>query len=155
MSEQSPYPARLAIEPLTRPPRASVRVPGSKSITNRALVLSALAARGYECYLDNFLDSEDTCVMVNALGDLGFKVSGEPRQGAVRVGDATISSSAPLIPASQANLFVGNSGTTMRFLTAVVSLGQGRYRLDGVPRMRQRPIGDLLDALRQLGVRAV
>jgi 3-phosphoshikimate 1-carboxyvinyltransferase len=154
MSDPSPYPARLAIEPLTRPPRATVRVPGSKSITNRALVLSALAARGYECHLANFLDSEDTCVMVNALGDLGFHVSGEPGRGAVRVGDATISSSSPLIPASQANLFVGNSGTTMRFLTAVVCLGQGRYRLDGVPRMRERPIGDLLDALRQLGVRA-
>src|SRR5919201_4084710 len=125
MSEKQPaYPAKLAIEPFARPPRVSVRVPGSKSITNRALVLAALAARGYECYLGNFLDSEDTCVMVNALGDLGFHVSGEPQRGGVRVGDATISSSAPLIPASQANLFVGNSGTTMRFLTAVVSLGQ-------------------------------
>jgi 3-phosphoshikimate 1-carboxyvinyltransferase len=60
----------------------------------------------------------------------------------------------PLIPAPEADLFVANSGTTMRFLTAMVSLGHGRYRLDGVPRMRERPIGDLLAALQQLGVRA-
>src|SRR5262249_2319259 len=60
----------------------------------------------------------------------------------------------PLIPATKADLFVGNSGTTMRFLTALCAVGDGRYRLDGVPRMRQRPIGDLLDALRQAGVKA-
>ena len=58
-----------------------------------------------------------------------------------------------IVPASEADLFVANSGTTMRFLTALVSLGHGRYRLDGVPRMRERPIEDLLVALRQLGVR--
>src|SRR5205807_5220360 len=60
-----------------------------------------------------------------------------------------------VIPAASADLFVANSGTTMRFLTAMVSLGHGRYRLDGVPRMRERPIEDLLQALRQLGVHAV
>jgi 3-phosphoshikimate 1-carboxyvinyltransferase len=59
-----------------------------------------------------------------------------------------------IIPAPSADLFVANSGTTMRFLTAMVSLGQGSYRLDGVPRMRERPIHDLLDALQQLGIDA-
>jgi 3-phosphoshikimate 1-carboxyvinyltransferase len=142
---------QLAITPLSRPPNTSVRVPGSKSITNRALVLAALAARGYECFLANFLASDDTAVMVDGLRTLGFTLQREPAGGGVRVGSAA---AGRLIPAEQANLSVGNSGTTMRFLTALVSLGQGRYRLDGVPRMRERPIEDLLAALRQLGVRA-
>ncbi len=155
MAESAPYPDRLLIEPLARPPRATVSVPGSKSITNRALVLAALTSRGRETFLGNFLDSEDTHVMGRALGELGFALFGEPMVGGVRVG---IHSNKPredrIIPAERADLFVGNSGTTMRFLTAMVSLGHGRYRLDGVPRMRERPIEDLLVALRELGVNA-
>jgi 3-phosphoshikimate 1-carboxyvinyltransferase len=90
-------------------------------------------------------------VMIECLRALGFRVLTEWSESAIFVsGDAK----QPLIPARKADLFVANSGTTMRFLTAVVSLGNGRFRLDGVPRMRERPIKDLLDALQQLGVDA-
>jgi 3-phosphoshikimate 1-carboxyvinyltransferase len=152
MSDGLPsYPERLEIKLLERPPRTRVRVPGSKSITNRALVLAALTAKGFGCTLRGALRSDDTEVMIEALRALGFRVLTEWPDEVV-----CISSGAdePLIPAAQADLFVANSGTTMRFLTAMVSLGHGRYRLDGVPRMRERPIGDLLAALQQLGVRA-
>jgi 3-phosphoshikimate 1-carboxyvinyltransferase len=144
------YPEKLAIEPLAAPPDATTCVPGSKSITNRALVLAALVGDRFPSELRGVLRSEDTEVMIWALRALGFQVEADWRQNLVRVfrGEKAV------IPASQADLFVANSGTTMRFLTALVSLGHGRYRLDGVPRMRQRPIGDLLAALGQLGVRA-
>ncbi len=148
---KSSYADRLEIEPLTRPPRATVAVPGSKSITNRALVLAALTAKGFGCTLRGVLRSEDTEVMIEALRALGFRVLTEWPEAVVCVSSGA---DEPLIPARQADLFVANSGTTMRFLTALVSLGHGRYRLDGVPRMRERPIADLLAALKALGVRA-
>ncbi len=141
---------RLEIVPLTKPPAATLRVPGSKSITNRALLLAALSQSG--CTLDGALRSEDTEVMIAALRALGFTV-GTPEERADRI-EVDRPSQERIIPASEADLFVRNSGTTMRFLTALVSLGHGRYRLDGIPRMRERPIQDLLDALGQLGVRA-
>jgi 3-phosphoshikimate 1-carboxyvinyltransferase len=151
MSERTtPFPETLAIEPLCRPPVATVRVPGSKSITNRALVLAALAEPGPGSVLTGALRSEDTEVMADALRALGFHLDAEWDRGIVHVSRGP---SASPVPAAEADLFVGNSGTSMRFLTALVSLGRGRYRLDGVPRMRERPIGDLLDALRQFGVR--
>jgi 3-phosphoshikimate 1-carboxyvinyltransferase len=139
------------IEPLTRPPRAVVRVPGSKSITNRALVLAALGDRPEGCELTGALASEDTEVMARALTDLGFVVDADWHGARVRVARPA---GGDLIPARTADLFVANSGTTMRFLTAMVALGHGEYRLDGIPRMRQRPIADLLDALKQLHVDA-
>ena len=146
------YPEKLEIKPLERLPVATVRVPGSKSITNRALVLAALtSARGGVRELRGVLRSEDTEVMIEALRALGFRVLTEWSEEVIFV-SATAGYS--LIPARQADLFVANSGTTMRFLTAMVSLGLGRFRLDGVPRMRERPIQDLLDALGQLGVNA-
>ena len=148
-SEQ--YPERLEITPLARPPAASVRVPGSKSITNRALVLAALASRGGDCELRGALQSEDTEVMVEALRGLGFRVRPDWAADVVHIAHVP---NAGVIPAREADLFVANSGTTMRFLTALVALGYGRYRLDGVTRMRERPIEDLLAGLRQLGVRA-
>lgn len=145
------YPDRLEMQPLARPPHAIIDVPGSKSITNRALVLAALCCRSWVTSLQGCLRSEDTDLMAAALRALGFEIGGwEAGRGLVYVG----TESSDLIPAKSADLFVGNSGTTMRFLTALVSLGQGRYRLDGVERMRERPIEDLLSALRQLGVRA-
>ncbi len=150
MTSALSYPDQLEIVPLTKPPTATVRVPGSKSITNRALVLAALAGDSFPGDLQGVLRSEDTEVMIAALRILGFAVETDWHKNFVRV----YRGENELIPASQADLFVANSGTTMRFLTALVSLGQGRYRLDGVPRMRERPIGDLLAALRQLGVRA-
>jgi 3-phosphoshikimate 1-carboxyvinyltransferase len=152
MAEEFHYPPMLPIEPLPGPVVATVRPPGSKSITNRALVLASLSSATRPQRLIGCLRSEDTEVMIAALRQLGFQVNGdwdspEPVVTVFR-GDA------PIVPAMCAELYVANSGTTMRFLTALVSLGKGRYRLDGVSRMRERPIGDLLSALEQLGITA-
>jgi 3-phosphoshikimate 1-carboxyvinyltransferase len=146
------YPAELEIQTIHKRIDEVVSVPPSKSITNRALMLAALASSRGECWLENVLQSEDTEVMVTALQQLGFRldVDWARRQIVVRKNE-----DGRRIPASHADLNVANSGTTMRFLCAALSLGQGRYRLDGIPRMRERPIQDLLDALNQLaGVRA-
>ena len=125
----------------------SIRPPGSKSITNRALVCAALA--NGKSTLSGALDSDDTRVMLESLRRLGFKVS--LSEHATKIDVHGIGGR---IPNSAADLFIGNSGTTVRFLTALVSLGTGSFRLDGVPRMRERPIQDLLDALHQVGVEA-
>ena len=141
----------LEIIPLKNPPRTTIVVPGSKSITNRALVLGALLAKGFAYAIRGALRSEDTEIMIDCLRVLGFRVLVDWQEEMVCVSSGL---EEPIIPAAQADLFVGNSGTCMRFLTAMVSLGVGRYRLDGVPRMRERPIEDLLSALQQLGVHA-
>ncbi len=130
------------------PLHASIRPPGSKSITNRALVCAALAEG--RSTLAGALDSEDTRVMVEALGRLGLTVDADPHARTIEIAGC-----GGRIPAMQADLFVANSRTTVRFLTAMVALGHGTFRLDGTARMRQRPIGDLLDALGQLGADAV
>jgi 3-phosphoshikimate 1-carboxyvinyltransferase len=129
---------------VSRPIDAVVPVPGSKSITNRALPIAALA-RG-ESTLQGMLFSDDTRYMAEALAALGLTVETNHATETARVvgGDGSF-------PRDRADLFVGNSGTTMRFLTAVLSVGKGAYRVDGVPRMRSRPIGPLLRALNQLG----
>jgi 3-phosphoshikimate 1-carboxyvinyltransferase len=135
----------LSIEPLRRPVDATVELPGSKSYTNRALLIAALAEG--RSVIRRALFSDDTRAMHGALSALGIKVEAEP--------DAeiyTVEGQGGRIPASTAELFVGNAGTAARFLTAAVALGHGRYVVDGVPRMRQRPIGPLLEALGQLGV---
>ena len=124
--------------------RGTIRPPGSKSITNRALVCAALA-RGRST-LTGALDSEDTQVMIDCLGRLGIDV--QMRDAATTL---IVDGCGGQIPAGDATLLVRNSGTTIRFLTAMVTLGQGVFKLDGIERMRQRPIGDLLDALNQLG----
>jgi len=136
----------IEIQP-TGPVRGSVRPPGSKSITNRALVCAALAD-GRSTLL-GALDSEDTRVMIDSLRRLGIEVEHDPLAACVRVGGCR-----GHVPAADADLYAANSGTTIRFLTALVALGQGRFRLDGTPRMRERPIQDLLDALNQLGANA-
>ena len=133
----------LEIHP-TGPLRASIRPPGSKSITNRALVCAALAEGA--SILTGALDSEDTRVMIEALRQLGIAVEHDPAVATVRIVGC-----GGRLPVDAANLYVANSGTTVRFLTAMLTLGHGTYRLDGTPRMRERPIFDLLDALRQLG----
>ena len=133
-------PDAIEIQP-TGPLRATIRPPGSKSITNRALVCAALAEG--ESLLTGALDSEDTRVMIEALGRLGIVVEHDPAAATVRVVGC-----GGQLPAREADLYVANSGTTARFLTAVCALGQGTYRLDGTPRMRERPIADLLGALR-------
>src|ERR1700687_338504 len=136
---------RLEITRLTKPPSATVRVPGSKSITNRALILAALSGKGTDCRLRGVLHSDDTSVMITALQALGIRVEHDC-DGPDPV--ITVSSEeGEVIPVSKADIFVVNSGTTMRFLTAFLTLGHGTYRLDGVPRMRERHIGDLLHAL--------
>src|SRR5262249_39554334 len=106
-----------------------------------------------ECSLDGALRSEDTEVCLKALQQLGFHVLAWHFETpwSIEVGNPQPDR---IIPRDHAELFVANSGTTMRFLTALVSLGHGRFRLDGISRMRERPIADLLDALGQLGVRA-
>lgn len=144
---------RLEIVPLTKPPRTNMHVPGSKSITNRALVLAALTAKGMDCVLRGALHSEDTEVMMTCLQRLGFQVRADWQKPEPTIAVSSEESEGP-IPVREADLFVANSGTTMRFLTAMLGLGHGHYRLDGVPRMRERPIEDLLQALRQLGVQA-
>ena len=139
------------IIPLKKPPETTVEVPGSKSMSNRALVLAALASHAVSYRLVNLLRSEDTEVMARALQTLGFNIELDWDQASAVFRPNRTDR---IIPASSAELFVANSGTSMRFLTALVGLGQGRYRLDGVARMRERPIEDLLDSLRQGGVKA-
>ncbi len=136
----------MRIEPLTRPFASTITPPGSKSLTNRALVLAALADG--ECELTNILFADDTRVMIEGLRKLGFSLTVDEQQHTIQ-----ITGGGGSIPASQAELFCGNSGTTIRFLTAMVGVGRGEYTLDGVPRMRQRPIGPLVELLTNFGVR--
>jgi 3-phosphoshikimate 1-carboxyvinyltransferase len=148
-----PLPDRLEIQPLSKSPVATIRVPGSKSITNRALILAALYSADMDCQIRGILRSEDTEVMIDSLEKLGFHVwSDEEKLG----GALHVNSMYGLtpIPATEAELYVANSGTSMRFLTALVTLGEGHFRLDGSSRMRDRPIEDLLTALRELGANA-
>ena len=140
-------PASLAIPVAPAPIEGSIRPPGSKSITNRALVCAALA-RG-PSRLTGVLDSEDTRVMAAGLAALGAGIAADWSAGIVQV-----VGTAGRIPATEATIDCAASGTTMRFLSAVCGLGRGSFRLDGTPRMRKRPIGDLLAALRELGIDA-
>ena len=145
------YPPTLAITPSIAPVDATVVVPGSKSITNRALVLGALTPSKTGVTLKGVLRSDDTEVMVDSLVRLGFQPEVNWESSEIKFPPR----SGPTVPATSADLFVGNSGTTMRFLTALCAAGKGRFRLDGVERMRERPIADLLEALNLLpGVRA-
>jgi 3-phosphoshikimate 1-carboxyvinyltransferase len=136
----------VTLEPARRPFAARITPPGSKSLTNRALVLAALATG--PCDISNILIADDTAVMLESLGRLGFRLDVDHDGCRVRVhgrGGA--------IDAAAAELFCANSGTTIRFLTACCALGHGRYTLDGIPRMRQRPIGTLTALLNGLGAR--
>lgn len=121
-----------------------VRLPGSKSISNRILLLSALAEGTTE--VRALLDSDDTRVMLEALKALGVEWSRHPDSDDYRVQGV-----GGAFPVKRAALFLGNAGTAFRSLTAACALAGGEYTLSGVPRMHERPIGDLVDALRQLG----
>ena len=134
----------LEVLPVLGPVHGTIRPPGSKSITNRALVIAALA-RG-DSRLTGVLDSQDTRVMLDSLQRLGLGLHHDPAASTV-----TIAGCAGAPPATSAGLWLENSGTSIRFLTALCCLGQGEYRLDGNTRMRERPLGDLIDALNQLG----
>ncbi len=149
-------PDLIEIVPLACPVRAEITVPGSKSITNRALILAALAEG--ETTLRGALWSEDTQVMVECLQDLGFmvNVAADPDETCNRT--ITVYGLAGQVPrggteTQPLELFVGNAGTAARFLAAMVCLGDGVYRLHGVPRMHERPQAALFNALRELGYR--
>jgi 3-phosphoshikimate 1-carboxyvinyltransferase len=128
-----------------KPVRTSVTVPGSKSYTHRILIAAALSDG--ECTVHGALKSEDTLLTAGALGRLGVRI--EDRGEALR-----IHGNAGRLDACDAPIDLGNSGTSMRFLTALTALGSGTYTLTGTPRMQQRPIQDLLDGLTRLGVAA-
>lgn len=147
-------PDLIEIVPLDKPVHAEITVPGSKSITNRALVLAALADG--EVTLDGALWSEDTQVMVDCLQRLGFDVRVELDPNEICNRAITVCGRSGEIPNAGTTekpleLFVGNAGTAARFLSAMVCLGRGVYRLSGVPRMHERPQAALFNALRQLG----
>jgi len=138
-------PAALPIVPFTRPVRGEVTLPGSKSITNRALLLAALCDRPVT--VTNALFSEDTEIMAAALNALGLAVAADPGVRAM-----VVHGRGGALPARSADLSVGNAGTAARFLTALCAAApEGVYRLDGVPQMRKRPMRELIDALRNLG----
>ncbi|HXV08397.1 MAG TPA: bifunctional 3-phosphoshikimate 1-carboxyvinyltransferase/cytidylate kinase [Burkholderiales bacterium] len=135
------FPPHLDLPPLAAA-RGGVRLPGSKSISNRSLLLAALAEGVTE--IRDLLAADDVERMLEALVSLGVRV--EHAGERVRVHGC----SGPF-PVKQADLFLGNAGTAFRPLTAVLALCGGHYRLSGVPRMHERPIGDLVEGLRQLG----
>lgn len=138
-------PSSLAIEPLPARPDASVSVPGSKSHTNRALVCAALADG--TSTLDGALFAEDTLAMVGALRALGVGIE-DDREGRRMV----VAGCSGVVPPGPVELDVAQSGTTSRFLLALLGLGPGPYHLDGHPQLRGRPFGPLVQALRSLGV---
>lgn len=146
-----PLPDLLPIVPFTRPVRGHLRLPGSKSLTNRALLLAAMSPTPVR--LEGALASEDTVLMAAALRALGISVVADASGTTVDVSDqdrafATATDGQPV------ELFVGLAGTAARFLTAYCATAPGgTYRIDGVAQMRRRPMRPLLEALRALGVR--
>ena len=138
----------IHIQPIRKPLDATIAVPGSKSYTNRALLVAAMA-HGTST-LTGALFSDDTRYMSASLRKLGVKIDADEKQAKF-----TIHGNGGDIPVPSADLYIGNSGTTSRSLTAYVSLGHGKFVIDGDAPMRHgRPIADLLDALRQIGVSA-
>jgi 3-phosphoshikimate 1-carboxyvinyltransferase len=136
-------PAYLDLAPAAHA-RGKVVLPGSKSISNRTLLLAALADG--TTTLRGLLDADDVDRMLDALAALGIRLE---RVAGTR--DVVVYGTGGTIPAPSAELFLGNAGTAFRPLTAVLALAGGSYALTGVPRMHERPIGDLVDALRALG----
>jgi 3-phosphoshikimate 1-carboxyvinyltransferase len=145
MSTTSPS---LRITPTNQPLNATVRVPGSKSLTNRALLIASLADG--RTRITNALFSDDSKYFAGALQTLGFDIRLDERYH-----EMTVTGLGGKIPADRADLFIGNAGTAARFLTAFLTLGHGEYTLDGDPRMRERPLGDLVEALSQLGAKVL
>ncbi|MDR4506559.1 MAG: 3-phosphoshikimate 1-carboxyvinyltransferase [Candidatus Scalindua sp.] len=137
----------LEIKPTGRI-RASVLVPGSKSYTNRALITALLAAG--PSVIKNPLLSDDTRFMIAGLNTIGVSVKSVPEDNSLLVNGCS-----GKVPAREANIYAGNAGTVVRFMTAALTLGNGRYEIDGVERMRNRPIQELLDSLNQLGANVV
>jgi len=147
-------PEIIQIQPPHLPVRSVLSVPGSKSITNRALILAAL--KPGETVLSGALWSEDTQIMVDALRRIGYRI--EVQTDASEPSNRTITvSGRDIVPSGgrkePIDLFVGNAGTAARFLAAFLCLENGSYRLHGIPRMHERPQAELFAALRQLGYR--
>jgi len=136
----------MQITPIPHPLSATVRVPGSKSLTNRALLIASLA-NGIT-RITNALFSDDSRYFAKALQTLGFDVQLDEVNF-----EMIVTGLGGKIPATKAELFIGNAGTAARFLSAFLTLGNGEYILDGEPRMRERPIGDLVSSLTQLGAK--
>ncbi len=132
----------IDLAPVTRA-HGTVQLPGSKSISNRTLLLAALSEG--ETEIRDLLKSDDTDRMLEALTSLGVKLS------KIGENDYKVQGVAGKFPNKEADLFLGNAGTAFRPLTAALALAGGTYKLHGVPRMHERPIGDLVDALRQIG----
>ncbi|HZF22529.1 MAG TPA: 3-phosphoshikimate 1-carboxyvinyltransferase, partial [Burkholderiales bacterium] len=137
------YPEYLELGPFDRA-TGRLRLPGSKSISNRVLLLAALG-HGITGVHD-LLSADDVNRMLEALEKLGVKL-----QKGKEPGHLSINGCGGTFPVKSAELFLGNAGTALRPLTAALALCGGHYRLSGVPRMHERPIGDLVDALRQVG----
>jgi len=137
------YPEYLELGPFDRA-AGKLRLPGSKSISNRVLLLAALAHGTTDVH--DLLSADDVDRMLESLEKLGVKLRKGKEPGCL-----TINGCGGPFPVKSAELFLGNAGTALRPLTAALALCGGHYRLSGVPRMHERPIGDLVDALRQLG----
>jgi 3-phosphoshikimate 1-carboxyvinyltransferase len=137
----------IEIAAVRGPLNGRIRTPGSKSITNRALILAAMADG--DSLIDSALLSDDTYRMAEALRALGFSVKID--EAARRI---AVHGRGGEIPAASADLQIGGAGTAMRFLAGFLTLAHGRFRLDGNARMRRRPIGALLDAINRLGIEA-
>ncbi len=143
------YPKSYFVSPPSSAPRDfQASVPGSKSLTNRALVVAALSEGTSE--LSGALDSDDTQVMLRALETLGVSLEHDQRTAKIRINGVGGAG----FPVDSAQLDLGNSGTSLRFLAAAVASGKGVYTLEGNARMHQRPIADLLIALNRLGADA-
>lgn len=136
-------PDSLTLSPIAHA-RGTVRLPGSKSISNRALLLSALASG--TTHLTGLLKADDTDRMIESLVRLGVKIEGDAKF-------LSVTGTGGTFPVKSADLFIGNAGTAARTLTAALAFAGGSYRLDGIGRMRERPIGDLVDALTMLGAK--
>ena len=134
---------RLRLDPIRRI-SGSITLPGSKSLSNRILLLAMLSEG--ETFIENLLDSDDVRRMIDALAKL--KISYEENRPDKKI---CVKGERGRIPVDKAELFLGNAGTAIRPLTAALTLGHGRFVLDGIERMRERPIQDLLDGLNQLG----
>ena len=135
-------PDKLTLSPIQKI-SGSVVLPGSKSLSNRILLLSMLAEGKTE--IQNLLDSDDVRRMVEALETLGIQLEENRAENLI-----TVSGTSGIIPVKEATLMLGNAGTAIRPLTAAMTLGHGRFVLDGVQRMRERPIIDLVNGLSSL-----
>ena len=137
-------PDSIEIHPLGHSVNGSITPPGSKSLTNRALMIAAMTAG--RSMLSGALDSDDTIAMLDSLQRLGVKASHEAANATM-----TVNGVGGDFPNKTADLFIGNSGTSIRFLTAMLGFAGGKYKLDGIERMHERPIGPLVDAIQSLG----